>query len=130
MGEDEKGSENGSEELSEEEKLFARVEALKARTRVSQQLPEVPEFEFKRPASGPGSKEPLGPTDGGQARELGIGIMAAYTMVGSMVVGFGGGWLADKLLKSGNLWTALGGAGGAIFGIVATMVLLQRASKR
>jgi hypothetical protein len=127
---DDAASQESKKESTEEEILFARVEALKDKTRVSHKLPDVPDWNFQRPSSGPGSKPSGGLSDGGNQRSLGLGISVAYLMAGSVIVGFGLGWFIDRAAHSGTLWETILGLGGAVIGVVGTVSMIQRMSQK
>lgn len=113
--------------LSDEE-LEARAEDLMARARVSHKLPEVPDWDYKRPKE---SKNPLDPvSDGGSTRGLGVGLSMAYVMLGSVILGFGAGWLLDNATHQQMLWKPILGFGGTILGLVSTLIMLSREGNR
>jgi hypothetical protein len=86
-------------------------------------MPEPPDFEFQRPKSG----RPDGNDKQGY-RGLGIGLTAAYALVGMMALGFGIGWLFDHGANGANFGPAIGGLVGCIAGIVFVIWLINRES--
>ena len=115
------------EELTEEERIAARLAELQEKTAVSHQLPEVPEWNYKRPETKP-TIAPGSYT--ANAKSLGIGMSVAYTMSGSVIGGFGTGWLLDRATHHEALFTAILGLGGATLGVVGTILLVSKANAK
>lgn len=90
-------------------------------------LPEPPEWEYKRPKTAPNNTSPK-KLDGQIYTGLGAGLSAAYAMVGSTLLGWFIGWLADR--GEGYLWQAIGTMTGAIFGLVAAIIMIIRLQNR
>ncbi|HVL38836.1 MAG TPA: hypothetical protein VM328_05540 [Fimbriimonadaceae bacterium] len=107
-------SEDPSDELLRE--MEEKADRLKAQSR----MPEPPAFEFERPAKKPNSA----PQD---YKGIGIGLSAAYALVGAMMVGFGLGWLVDTfILGAGNIGQLFGALGGCVLGILSVMWLISK----
>jgi len=83
-------------------------------------LPDVPEWNYKRPKSNRGNS-----SDPSNYRGLGIGISIGYTLVGCMVLGWGIGWLIDRQ-SGGNSYQAFMALGGCIVGIGMAFWLMNR----
>src|SRR5476651_1260360 len=82
-------------ELPDDEGLRAKIEHVTNQTS-SFKMPDPPEIKFNRP-KGP-------KTDGTPGnynyKSLGLGMSAAYSLIGAMIVGFGLGWVFDKATHS------------------------------
>jgi F0F1-type ATP synthase assembly protein I len=115
--------EHGS--MPEDEDIEARLDAFhtKVKDAGAKRMPEVPEWSYTRP---PKQKELGG---GGDPRSLGIGITAAYMLLGGMVGGSGIGWIIDHAAHSAPLWSASLGLLGACLGIVAVLIMINRGNK-
>lgn len=110
-----------------DEKEFDELEskAQELRERVASQgptrMPPVPKWDYKRP---PKSQYAGDPND---YKGLGVGISVAYMMLGSLVVGLGIGWVLDRLFHQ-DIFIAIFGLIGALFGIVTTLLLINRSN--
>jgi F0F1-type ATP synthase assembly protein I len=106
-------------ELPEDADLRAKIDHVTNPSGPSR-MPDVPELVVNRP-----KKASTNGTPGSyNYRGLGIGMSAAYSLVGSMIVGFGIGWAYDKATHS-SYGQPIGAMLGAIFGIVAAMWLIN-----
>jgi len=109
-------------DLPDDEKLRARIEGVTSQ-KSSYKMPEVPEFEIKRPI-----KPAANGTPGAyNYRSLGIGMSAAYSLIGSMAVGFGLGWVFDHFTHS-TYGQPVGAVLGSILGIASAVFLINRDS--
>ena len=116
------------EELEDLDALDAQLSALNEKAQAARQrMPNVPDWEYKRPQSGPGSKPDYSDKD--NYRGLGLGITAAYLLVGFMIVGFGLGYLVNKVFKTANFEVILGMAG-AVAGIAMIIYLTNKDDQR
>lgn len=111
----------------EDEGLQKRMDQLQENVRrvSGHQLPEVPEFDFKRPEI-PGAPQK---GKGGEYLGMGVGISVAYSLVGLTVIG----WLIGKLIDTrtgGTLGQALGTLFGAVAGLVGGIIQIVRAQNR
>ncbi len=90
----------------------------------SRAAPEVPHIDSTRPrVLRPDTSDPS------NYRGLGVGISAGYTLIGAMILGFGLGYLFDRL--TGNTYGAVVGAlFGAVLGIGAVFYLINRSERR
>jgi F0F1-type ATP synthase assembly protein I len=107
-------------ELPDDEALKAKIEHV-TNPASTHKFPDPPDIKLNRP------KKPSADGTPGNYnyRTLGIGMSAAYSLVGSMIVGFGIGWLYDRATH-GTYGQPIGAVLGAIFGIVAAMALINR----
>jgi hypothetical protein len=87
------------------------------------ELPDVPEWEFKKREI-PGQLK----VDTGSYLTLGVGLSAGYSLIGSTVFG----WLIGKLIdqNGGFLAQAIGTLLGAILGLVSSVILIIRAQAK
>lgn len=110
------------EEDNELKLIEKKAEELKSKVQQAgqSQMPDAPEWQYQRPRS----TMKQAPND---YKSLGVGMTIAYSLVGSMAVGFGLGWVIDHFAKT-TIFAALGGMVGALFGIYVTFVLTQRAN--
>ncbi|HWA83657.1 MAG TPA: hypothetical protein VG820_09500 [Fimbriimonadaceae bacterium] len=110
-----------------DEAIEARLE--KMRSKISEagksRMPEPPEFEVKRPRM-----LQTNTSDKHGYRSLGIGMTAAYALVGMMMLGVGLGWLVDHGNNSANVGPALGGLAGCVVGIGFVIWLINRDQSR
>ncbi len=106
--------------LPDDEDLRKKIDQVNAPSSVSR-MPEVPHIEINRP-----QKPATNGTPGNyNYRGLGIGMSAAYSLVGSMIVGFGLGWAFDKLTHN-NYGQAIGALLGSVLGIASAIFLINR----
>jgi F0F1-type ATP synthase assembly protein I len=107
-------------ELPDDEGLREKIERV-TNPAGSYKMPDPPEIELKRPktATSDGSRGNY------NYKTLGIGMSAAYSLIGSMIVGFGLGWLFDRATHS-NYGQVIGAVAGSILGIVTAIVLINR----
>lgn len=90
------------------------------------EMPEVPEWDYKRPEI-PGQNK----VDASSYLGLGVGLSVAYTLIGMALAGWGVGWLIDR--NSGttsNLGQGLGTLVGAMFGLAAGIFTIIKAQNR
>ena len=106
-------------ELPDDDGLRAKIERVTSPS-TSYKLPDVPELKIERPKK-PGSNGMPGDYN---YRTIGIGMSAAYSLVGSMIVGFGLGWLFDHFTYS-IYGQVVGSVFGAVLGIVAAIFLIN-----
>ena len=85
-------------------------------------MPDVPEWSYKR-------SEPKQVVPGTDHRGLGIGMTAAYILVGGMFVGWLAGLGIDHLAHSAPTGQAIGGFVGAALGVGYVIVLANREAK-
>lgn len=111
--------------LLPDEEVDRRLESMDERTRTAGQvqMPTPPELEYKRRNFAQDS------SDKGGYRGLGIGLSAAYALVGMMIFGVGIGWLIDHGPQSSNVGPAFGGLAGCVIGIVFVLWLINRENK-
>jgi F0F1-type ATP synthase assembly protein I len=64
-------------------------------------------------------------SDGKAAKGIGIGLTAAYAIMGTTMVGLGLGWLADRA-NGGNFWQGIGTIIGATAGVAFVVHLSNR----
>ena len=86
-------------------------------------LPDVPEWEFKKREI-PGQLK----VDTGTYLTLGVGLSAAYSLIGSTVFG----WLIGKLIDQNGafLAQAIGTLLGAVLGLTSAIILIIRAQAK
>ncbi|HVT13548.1 MAG TPA: AtpZ/AtpI family protein [Fimbriimonadaceae bacterium] len=110
-----------------DEEIEARLESMRSKISEAGQsrMPEPPEFEVKRPRM-----LQQQPADKHGYRSLGIGMTAAYALVGMMILGVGLGWLLDHGSNSANVGPALGGLAGCVVGIGFVIWLINRDQSR
>jgi len=107
-------------ELPEDEALREKIQKVTQGTAPSR-MPDVPELNFNRPKNNPLSGSP----SSYNYRGLGIGMSAAYSLIGSMIVGFGLGWLFDKATHN-NYGIVIGSLAGSVLGIVASIWMINQ----
>jgi len=108
---------------SEDDEIEARINELqeKARqVRSNNPMPEPPEWKFERPAT------PSPNRGGANYRGAGLGLAAAYALVGPLIFGFGIGYLIDKRTPGSHDAQTWGAIIGVIAGFVAFLVTLIR----
>ena len=66
--------------------------------------------------------------DADAARGLGVGMTAAYAILGMPLLGAGLGWLVDQRLGT-NVWLGLGMLAGATAGVGFALFVLQRSGR-
>ena len=109
------------QEPEEDATETARDELLeRVKTAASSPLPEVPEWEFKRPAP---RVEPGGSVSG---RAFSLGFAALYSLVVPTVGGLLIGWLVDERLGTGPTWLSVGFLVGALAGFVSLIRIVAR----
>ena len=120
---DEKQEGEQASTLSEDELLEAKLAAFdeKVKKAGGAAMPDVPDWKFKRPDNQI--------TPGTDHRGLGIGMTAAYILVGGMGVGWLAGFGIDHLAHSSPTGQAIGGFLGAIIGVAYVVVLANREGK-
>ncbi|HEY0866571.1 MAG TPA: AtpZ/AtpI family protein [Fimbriimonas sp.] len=107
-----------------EEELESREREIESRIDRKEELPEVPEWEFKRP------KIPGQPSDdGGSHRGMAIGLSAGYTLMGPPIAGWFIGMLIDRSV-GGNSYQMYGTLIGAVLGLIGAVFILQRLNDR
>lgn len=128
MGEpvDPEETEKTSFELPEppsDDEIERRLETMRARVSSAGKsaFPEPPDFKVDRP---PMMRKR--PEDEHGYRGLGIGLTAAYALVGMMILGFVVGWLIDG--RVAGTGTAFGGLLGTVLGIGFVLWLINRDS--
>ena len=107
---------------SEHDDVEAQIDALQAKSRLIRKnnpMPEPPEWKFARPS------DPK-PSTGPNYRGAGIGLMAAYALVGPVLLGIGIGYLIDKRTPGSHDAQTWGGIIGVVAGFVAFLVTLVR----
>ena len=109
---------------SEGDELETRLSEFDDRVRKAggSRMPDVPEWNYKR--SHPPQIEP-----GTDHRSLGIGMTAAYILVGGLFVGWLAGFGIDRLTHSAPAGQAIGGLIGAVIGVGYVIVLANREAK-
>jgi F0F1-type ATP synthase assembly protein I len=109
---------------SDEDELEARLNAFdeKVKKAGATRMPEVPDWSYKRSV-------PKQITPGADHRGLGIGMTAAYILVGGMFVGWLAGFGIDHLLHSAPAGQAIGGLIGAGLGVGYVIVLANREAR-
>jgi len=110
----------------DEQKLRDIEERAKAVSQKRAEMPEVPEWDYKRPEL-PGQHK----VDSTSYLGLGVGLSVAYTLVGMALAGWGIGWLIDRNAGTGStLAQGLGTLVGATFGLAAGIFTIIRAQNR
>jgi F0F1-type ATP synthase assembly protein I len=118
----EKPDNEDPERLPGDDDVDAKVAELQAKGREIRKrnpMPEPPEWKVTRPE---GAK----PASGPNYRGAGIGLMAAYALVGPVLLGIGIGYLIDKRTPGSHVGQTWGGIIGVIAGFVAFLVTLVR----
>jgi len=119
-------NEDGSveNELSDEERQLQEFDERLKRARSSVELPEPPDWDYKRPNYTKKNK-----VEENDYMGMGVGISIAYTMVGCILAGWGIGKLID-LRGTGSLGQAIGTLIGAVVGLVAAIVTIVKAQNK
>ncbi|HTQ11764.1 MAG TPA: hypothetical protein VMI31_17010 [Fimbriimonadaceae bacterium] len=122
LHEEDEGEKSRFPEPPTDEEIEARMQDM--RDKVSQagrsRMPEPPELKVDRP-----KMLQKGVPDHGY-HGLGIGMTAAYALVGMMAAGFGIGWLLDHGPHSAGFGPAFGGLAGCVAGIAFVFWLINR----
>ncbi|MEO7453231.1 MAG: AtpZ/AtpI family protein [Fimbriimonadales bacterium] len=121
--EGEKPEENEPQELEDFE---AEAERIMGDAKRPGQLPDVPEWEYSRPDY---TKKHLEQSDMSGWRMGGVGLTAAYSMIGCVVGGFGLGWLLDGGSDS-MAWRAILTLVGAVLGLGFAVFIVLREQAR
>ncbi|MHB8634931.1 MAG: AtpZ/AtpI family protein [Fimbriimonadaceae bacterium] len=123
MADDEENAGRPSTDSADDD-LESRLAAFDERVKKagSVRMPDPPDWNYKRSA-----KKQI--TPGADHRGLGIGMTAAYILVGGMFVGWLAGFGVDHLAHSAPTGQAIGGFLGAAFGVGYVIVLANRAAK-
>jgi F0F1-type ATP synthase assembly protein I len=121
--EGEKPEETLPEELEDYE---AEAERIMDDAKRPGDLPEVPEWEYKRPDY---TRKHLDQTDMSGWRMGGVGLTAAYAMLASVIAGFGIGWLLDRGSDSVT-WRAILTLVGAVLGLGFAIFVVLREQAR
>src|SRR5688572_11653430 len=90
------------------------------------ELPEVPDWEYSRPDY---TKKHLEQSDMSSWRMGGVGLTAAYSMIASVIAGFGIGWLLDRGSESVT-WRAILTLVGAVLGLAFAIFVVLREQAR
>jgi F0F1-type ATP synthase assembly protein I len=107
------------------ERRLLEIEENAARIRGDNQLPEPPEWNYKRPAH----TYPPRIESGSNYLGLGVGISIAYTLLGCTAAGWGIGYLIDRN-TGGVAGQALGTLLGAMIGLAGAMFTITKAQKK
>ncbi len=107
-------------ELPDDKELRAKIDKV-TQGPVASRMPDVPEMNINRPAK----KTVTGTPGSYNYRGLGIGMSAAYSLLGSMVVGFGLGWAFDKYTHN-NYGMVVGSLLGSVLGIVSAIWMINQ----
>lgn len=123
LDKDEGPSENRFPEPPSDEEIDSRLNSMRDKVSSAGRsgMPEPPDFQFKRPKA-------FRPQEGDRYgyKGLGIGMTAAYALVGMMALGFGIGWLLDHGHNTSNFGPAIGGLVGCVVGIGFVIWLINR----
>lgn len=120
------GRDAGENEPEELEDIEAEAERIMGQARRSADLPDVPEWDYERPGY---TRKHLETSDMSSWRAGGVGLSAAYAMIGAVVVGFGVGWLLDGGGESVT-WRAVLTIFGAVMGLVSAVWMVIREQAR
>lgn len=122
MADDEAAGKHPSTDLTDEE-LEEKLTALEAKAKAagSRRMPEVPEWNYQR--------QRKRPEEEADYRSLGVGMSAAYALLGGMVTGWVAGFGVDHFAHSAPTGQAIGGLLGAVAGMVYVFMLVSRESK-
>ena len=91
--------------------------------RISNELPQVPEWDYQRKNTGKSKEKPA------DYRGLGYGLTIAYTMVGPLIAGYGIGYLIDKKQGDGNTWQTWLTIAGMVLGFIGALFLMTKANE-
>ena len=98
--------------------LDARIRDVQTRARLAKHAHDVHTMQEERKMK----------SDGEAARGLGVGLTAAYAIIGMPLVGAGIGWLIDRNVDP-KIWTGLCTVAGALLGITFTIITINRTNK-
>lgn len=90
------------------------------------EVPTPPSWEYSRPDF---TKKHLEKQDTGAYLGIGVGLSAAYTIIGCTIVGWGIGWLFDRG-KQQVIGQAIGTLVGAVVGLAGAIFTIVRAQNR
>jgi hypothetical protein len=117
-----------SQEEPEEDEFETRMRAIEEKAgtiRAGSKMPEPPHWEYSRPEIPGQNKE--GDAQGYMG--LGVGLSVGYTMVGTVVAGWGIGRFIDSKTGGGTA-QAIGTLIGAVFGLAGGIFMIIRAQNR
>lgn len=106
------------EKEDELEAKLSEIENKAKKFRAKSRFPDPPEWNFTR-------KKTKDDSDSANHLGLGIGLSAAYALVGCMFGGFGVGYLIDRA-TGGDIAQPIGATVGVILGVVSTFILINR----
>ena len=116
------GEKPSANEVDELEEMEAEADRILDSARRPVDLPDVPDWEYTRPDY---TKKHLDSHDMSGWRVGGIGLAAAYALLGAVGVGLLAGFLIDR--GSGSyVWTAILSVVGAIGGLIAAIWFVVR----
>src|SRR5687768_5180481 len=115
-----------SENERELEDFEAEAERIMEEAKRPGELPEVPDWEYSRPDY---TKKHLEQSDMSSWRMGGVGLTAAYSMIASVIAGFGIGWLLDRGSESVT-WRAILTLVGAVLGLAFAIFVVLREQAR
>ncbi len=105
-------------DLPDDAELRGKIERITSSS-PTHRMPDVPDI------PGPARKTVHRGSQSYDYGTLGVGMSAAYAVVGSMAVGFGLGWLIDRVTHS-EFGTPIGAVLGAVLGVVSALFLINR----
>lgn len=114
--------------LDELEERMREVEERAANLRASQELPEVPEWSYKRPEH---VKKSLEPERGALGdRQASYGLAIAYTLIGALFGPWAIGWLIDRQMGTGQQAQAIAFMIGMVAALVMVTVMVRKMNGR
>jgi F0F1-type ATP synthase assembly protein I len=126
LGEDGRELENLEEQIPEEEldELDLKLREMDDKiteARAKATLPDVPDWNYKRPQE----KAPEKTEYGG----LGVGLSIAYTIIGFPLLGYGIGYLLQRLTGSA-FWPSTLAMSGMVLGVAVAVFMLSRTQNK
>ena len=110
--------------LTEDDELQSKLEQVQ-KTAGASRMPEVPELNIPKRVSSSTATD--GIPGNYNYRGLGIGMSAAYSLVGAMIVGFGLGWGYDRIFHT-IYGQVIGSLLGSVLGITTSIFIINKDS--
>jgi F0F1-type ATP synthase assembly protein I len=122
LGEKPESDKDSEPEVDPLEAKLAEIEDQTKQIRERHAMPDVPDWDYKRPKSTMGKETEL------DYRGIGLGFSVLYALCGPLFVGFGIGWFIDSRVggSNGRLWGTLIGA---IAGLVGAVVMMNAGNR-
>lgn len=121
LGEDGSEEDLTEEEVDELELKLREMDDKITEARAKATLPDVPDWNYKRPQE----KKPEKTEYGG----LGVGLSIAYSIIGFPLLGYGAGYLLQRWTGSA-IWPSTLAMSGMVLGVVVAVFMLSRTQNK